>query len=141
MIETDDALTARLIRHEGLRLKPYRDTTGNLTIGVGRNLDGVGLSRGEAMALLNNDIAAARAVMDARWPWWRKLDPVRGDVMTELTFNLGAEGFAAFKSVLSLLETGAFTAAANDLIATKWAAQVGGRAQELSKMIETGLAT
>ena len=141
MIETDDALTARLIRHEGLRLKPYRDTAGNLTIGAGRNLDGVGLSRGEAMLLLKNDVARVRATLDQRWPWWRKLDPVRGDAMTELVFNLGADGFAAFKNVLFLLETAAFAAAANDLLATKWASEVGARAKELAGMIETGVPT
>jgi lysozyme len=141
MIETDDALTARLIRHEGLRLKPYRDTNGNLTIGVGRNLDGVGLSRVEAMLLLKNDVARVRATLDQRWPWWRKLDPVRGDVMIELVFNLGADGFAAFRSVLFLLETAAFAAAANDLLATKWASEVGARAKELAGMIETGVPT
>ena len=138
MIESDDALTARLIRHEGLRLKPYRDTAGRLTIGVGRNLDGAGLSRAEVMLLLTNDIAVARAALDRRWPWWRTLDPVRGDVMTELTFNLGAEGLAAFTTVLDRLRTSAFVAAAADLLTTKWASQVGARAQELAKMIQTG---
>ncbi len=139
MIENDDALTDRLIRHEGLRLKPYCDTAGRLTIGVGRNLDGVGISRAEAMVLLKSDIEAARTALDQRWPWWRKLDPVRGDAMTELVFNLGAAGFAAFTGVLSFLETSAFAAAAHDLLATKWASQVGHRAQELAGMIETGI--
>ena len=139
MIEKDDVLSARLARHEGLRLKPYRDTTGNLTIGVGRNLDRVGISKVEALILLTNDIAAARAAMDRLWPWWRKLDAVRGDAMAELTFNLGADGFSAFKTVLSLLETNAFGAAADDLLATKWAGQVGDRAQDLAQMIRTGI--
>jgi hypothetical protein len=31
-------IKAQLIRHEGLRLKPYRCTAGKLTIGIGRNL-------------------------------------------------------------------------------------------------------
>ena len=32
-----------LMKHEGVRNKPYEDTVGVLTIGVGRNLDDVGL--------------------------------------------------------------------------------------------------
>ena len=51
-----DALKAQLTRHEGLRLKPYRDTLGHLTIGVGRNLSEVGISEAEAIALLDADI-------------------------------------------------------------------------------------
>lgn len=46
------ALKEELIRDEGLRLKPYRDTVGKLTIGVGRNLDDVGITKDEAMHLL-----------------------------------------------------------------------------------------
>lgn len=46
-----------LIRHDGLRLKPYRDTRNKLTIGVGRNLDDVGITREEALMLPNNEIA------------------------------------------------------------------------------------
>jgi lysozyme len=141
MTDDDDALIARLIRHEGLRLKPYRDTAGKLTIGVGRNLDDVGLSWAEAMGLLDNDIAAARQSLDQRWPWWRKLDPVRGGAMIELVFNLGAGGLAAFTTVLMRVEAGAFSSAADDLLATKWARQVGGRAQELAGMIRTGTAS
>ena len=34
-----ERLTETLIRHEGLRLEPYRCTEGKLTIGVGHNLD------------------------------------------------------------------------------------------------------
>ena len=34
-----DRIKEQLVRYEGLRLKPYRCTTGKLTIGIGRNLD------------------------------------------------------------------------------------------------------
>ena len=141
MTETDALLTARLIAHEGLRLKPYRDTAGKLTIGVGRNLDDVGLTRAEALFLLGNDIGAARGALDHRWPWWRSLDPARRDVLTELVFNLGPAGLAAFKQFLSLLQSGAFGAAASDLLDTPWAGQVGGRAQSLAVMLRTGQPT
>ena len=46
--EAMKTIEEQLILHEGLRLKPYRDTVGKLTIGVGRNLDDVGITRAEA---------------------------------------------------------------------------------------------
>jgi lysozyme len=141
MIETDNLFIARLVAHEGLRLKPYRDTAGKLTIGVGRNLDDVGLTRTEALFLLGNDIAAARGALDHRWPWWRTLDPVRRDALTELVFNLGVGGLSAFKQFLSLLQSGAFEAAASDLLETPWAGQVGDRAQSLAVLLRTGQPT
>lgn len=33
-----DRIKEQLVRHEGLRLRPYRCTAGKLTIGIGRNL-------------------------------------------------------------------------------------------------------
>ena len=45
-------LEKTLARHEGLQLKPYLDTVGKLTIGYGRNLDDVGISKGEALAMM-----------------------------------------------------------------------------------------
>ncbi|HAC30701.1 MAG TPA: lysozyme, partial [Marinobacter hydrocarbonoclasticus] len=50
-------LKTQLKRHEGLRLKPYLDTASSprLTIGYGRNLEDVGISRDEADFMLDND--------------------------------------------------------------------------------------
>ncbi len=42
----------QLIRHERLKLKPYRCPAGMLTIGVGRNLDDRGITQKEAFQKL-----------------------------------------------------------------------------------------
>lgn len=49
MAETFDMamLLSELSRDEGRRLKPYLDTVGKTTIGVGRNLTDVGISEDE----------------------------------------------------------------------------------------------
>ncbi|HEX9879647.1 MAG TPA: hypothetical protein VGB25_05595 [Candidatus Binatia bacterium] len=73
-------LQEMLIRHEGLRLKPYRGTVGKLTIGVGRNLDDAGITRDEALALLRHDIDRVRKEVSAAFPWFGGLNPVRKDV-------------------------------------------------------------
>ena len=49
-------LLDQLIRVEGLTRHPRRDGEGNLVIGVGRNLDRVGVTRGEAVMLLEGDV-------------------------------------------------------------------------------------
>jgi lysozyme len=51
-----ERIKEQLVRHEGLRLKPYRCTTGKLTIGIDRNLDDCGISQTEAYVLLENEI-------------------------------------------------------------------------------------
>ena len=55
-----DTLMEDLVRDEGLRLELYQDSVGKWTIGVGRNLDDVGISEDEAMYLLRNDISRAK---------------------------------------------------------------------------------
>lgn len=57
-------ITAQLIRHEGLRLTPYRCPVGRLTIGVGRNLFFTNMIR----AVKENDFhTAALEMKDSAW--------------------------------------------------------------------------
>jgi lysozyme len=57
-----------LVKHEGIRNKPYEDSVGVLTIGVGRNLDDVGLSHDEIYYLLKNDIRRCEKELDNSFP-------------------------------------------------------------------------
>lgn len=135
----DPGLVALLLRHEGLKLSPYRDSVGKLTIGVGRNLDDVGISRSEAMFLLGNDVGRASAGMDNALPWWRDLDPVRQRVLIDMAFNLGLTRLLGFTQTLQAIRAGEFATAADKMLQSKWASQVGGRAAELSRMLRTGV--
>ena len=77
---------------EGLRLKPYRDTVGKLTIGIGRNLDDVGISEAEAKYLLSNDLDRTISDLDKYMLWWQTLDTPRRRVILNMAFNLGVAG-------------------------------------------------
>ena len=81
-------LLDQLIRHEGLRLKPYRCTAGKLTIGVGRNLDDNGITRKEAQSLLANDVNRAEAEVMRIVPQFHALDEVRQAVLIDMLFNV-----------------------------------------------------
>lgn len=54
-----DLLIEELKRDEGVELKAYQDTVGIWTIGIGRNLQDVGVSMAEAEFLLATDIDVA----------------------------------------------------------------------------------
>jgi lysozyme len=128
----------QLILHEGTSAKPYRCTAGKLTIGVGRNLDDVGLRPDEIRYLLHNDIKDVRASLDKRLPWWRGLSPVRQKVLEDMCFNLGIDGLCGFKNTLAAIQGGDYERAAAGMLASKWASQVGGRAIRLAQMMRTG---
>lgn len=133
-----EPLNQLLIRHEGLRLKPYTDTVGKLTIGVGRNLTDVGLTQDEVLVLLQNDIERCRCELNKALPWWIKLGEVREAVLLSLCFNLGITKLLSFKTTLGLIENGQYAEAAERLLHTPWAAQVGQRAVDLTDMLRTG---
>jgi len=131
-------LAEQIVRDEGLRLKPYKDTVGKTTIGVGRNLDDVGISKEEAMYLLDNDIQVATNNLAREFPWTLGLDVVRHAAMVNMTFNMGVGGIAAFKKFLAAMQAGDWAEAKIQMLDSKWAEQVGPRAQRLAIQIETG---
>jgi lysozyme len=132
------ALRAQLIRHEGSRAKPYRDTVGTLTIGVGRNLEDVGLFPHEIETLLETDIARTIDGLMAALPWVADLDDVRQRVLVDMAFNLGVAGLLGFRRTLAAVQAGDYEAAARGMLASLWATQVKGRALTLARMMRTG---
>ncbi len=132
-------IKAQLVRHEGLRLKPYRCTVGKLTIGIGRNLDERGISQKEAYAMLERDIVdCERQLLEEIPNIYNKLDEVRQSVLLNMCFNLGIKGLLGFTNTLAFIKVGDWERAANGMLASKWAKQVGMRAIELSEMMRKG---
>jgi lysozyme len=133
-----EAAKALLIKHEGLRLKPYVDTVGKLTIGVGRNLTDVGITLAEANFLLENDLNKVITVLTARLPWLYTLNSARQIVLLNMAFNMGVEGLLQFHTTLALIQAGHYDQAASAMLQSKWATQVGQRAIELARIMQTG---
>jgi len=131
-------LLEQLVRHEGIRLKPYRCTAGKLTIGVGRNLDDVGISKAEAMMLLETDVTTAMRECINAWPWFSFLTDTRQDVLVNMVFNMGVTRVKKFKLMLKALEHNEFKEAAVQMLDSAWAIQVGVRATELAAQMESG---
>lgn len=134
-----DTMRTELIRDEGMKLKPYRCTAGKLTIGVGRNLDDVGITQGEAAHMLDGDIQRTASALDAALPWWRTLDEVRQRVVLNMAFNMGIAGLLKFKHTLAAMQAGKFEDAAAGMLDSQWANQVGQRAQRLAAMMRQGV--
>lgn len=134
-----ERIKEQLVRHEGLRLKPYRCTAGKLTIGIGRNLEDCGISQAEAYVLLENDIQnCEKQLLDEIPEIYNTLDEVRKSVLLNMCFNLGIGGLLGFNNTLSFIVAGDWERAANGMLASKWAKQVGMRAIELSEIMRKG---
>jgi len=126
-----------IIKHEGIRDMPYKDSAGILTIGVGHNLTSAPLHPKvvQLMFAIDYDNAYAAASL---YPWFQGLGDVRQAVVVDMIFNLGATGFSKFVKFQAALSKGDYVTAAAELKNSKWATQVGVRATDLETMMLTG---
>lgn len=132
-------LSDQLRIHEGVRKHVYLCSAGYETIGVGRNIanSGLGLSDDEIDYLLENDISRCRDELGT-YSWFSDLDKVRQDALINMCFNLGLSRLSNFKNALASMAIGAYADAAEHFLDSRWASQVGNRAQEIAHMIRTG---
>lgn len=124
-------------RYEGLSVMPYQCPTGHLTIGYGHNLE-KGISREVAEFMLRQDMDAAARAVSHRFTGWKKLNDVRQFVLVDMCFNMGIAKLCTFKKMLAALQRGDYNTAANEMLQSRWAGQVGHRACELANMMKTG---
>jgi lysozyme len=133
-----EIVKAQLRIDEDLRRFPYRDSVGKLTIGVGRNLDDVGLRPDEIDLMLENDIGEAEGDARELFPSFDALSDARKAVLLNMCFNLGRSRLSAFHKFRAAVADGDWERAAAEMIESKWAAQVGIRAQRLAKQMREG---
>ena len=131
-------LIEQLKIHEGMKLKPYLCTSKKLTIGIGRNLDDVGISKEEAEMLLKNDIYEATNQLLNAFPWMATFSDVRISAMINFTFNVGIGTVRKFSNTIEYLKNEDWDAAADEMMDSKWAEQVGDRAIQITEQIRTG---
>ena len=136
--EVKDALRLQLTRHEGRRKRPYKDTVGKITVGVGRNIDDVEFSDDEIDLMLDNDIKRAIGGCVVAFPWFEGMDAIRQRAIIDLVFNMGIAGFQKFTNTIRFLEQCDYDAAADNLMMSRWFGQVGSRGPRIVHMVRLG---
>lgn len=152
MLDMAEMIT-RLKMHEGCSLKPYKCPAGKLTIGIGRNVEDNpltaeelrvvgdwkhGITREAAHYLCRNDIERCIADLKKNLKWFDGLDKERKYALIDLCFNMGIRTLLTFKKTLASIAGGNYRTAAEQLLQSKYASQVGKRAKRIAKLIETG---
>jgi lysozyme len=137
--ELRQKLRGLLLQHEGFRQFPYTDTTGHLTIGIGRNLDSRGISQNEAFILLDDDSLYFSSKLSSVLPFFDSLDGIRQIALVDMCFNLGVNGLLEFKNFLGFVEKKDWKNASAELLDSKAAAQCVDRYKRLAEIILTGV--
>ena len=128
-----------LKRHEGFVSHCYDCSEGYKTIGFGRLIDkklGGGITEEEAEYLLKNDVNKSVNVLQNKLDFFSELSEVRKTVLIDMYFNMGNRLFK-FEKTLEHVKNKNFTEAAEEMLNSRWAGQVGQRAVRLSKMMES----
>ena len=105
-------LRQQLIEHEGVELKPYRCT--------------------------NEDIDICINELQQTLSYWNDLPSRVKEGLINLCFNMGISSLMAFKRTFSYLRSGDFGKAADELLDSRYANQVGQRAVDVADMIRDG---
>lgn len=136
--ETLATLVDTLRAAEGYRYMPYTDTEGVLTIGIGRAIGRVGISRDEAELMLANDVSRAIKGLDMALPWWSSLDEVRQAALAEMAFQLGVNGVLNFRKMRDALMVHDYDRAADEALNSRWHVQTPKRCERIARMLRTG---
>jgi len=128
-------LIAQECRDGVIPLKPYEDSVGKWTIGVGRNLSDKGISLEEATMFLNRDIADAIDDVRHSFSCYDQLSRPRQLVLVSMAFNLGRVRLAKFVRFIGAVHRGAWDEAADEMLDSTWAKQVGTRATTMAQMM------
>ncbi|MHB8871594.1 MAG: lysozyme family protein [Candidatus Doudnabacteria bacterium] len=159
------ALLNQLIIDEGLRLFPYPDSLGITTIGIGRNLEGKGLTKDElfflgikekttediikklqetgitkedACYLCDNDIDEIYAWLKKALPWFESKPDVVKRVLVNMGF-MGVPKLLKFKKTLELIRDSKYKEASVEMLNSLWAKQVKNRSVRLSNELKQAI--
>ena len=141
-------LMNELIMDEGYKAEVYLDHLGYPTFGVGHLIletdeeygaeVGTHVSEERVKECLNQDIDIVCTELDKNLSWWSELDNVRQRVMANMCFNLGYPRFSKFKKFLTAMHKQDFETASIEMMDSKWATQVGARAERLQFKVLNG---
>ena len=154
-----DYLIEKLVVSEGLRLQVYKDTLGIDTIGIGRNLEDrgitkeeldwmdipnidvvyeMGITEADAVYLATNDVQIVEEELVRAHPCVDRLDAVRQLILIDMAFNMGVPRLCKFKKMWAAIEAEDYPIAAKEMLDSRWATQVKGRATKLANAMHNG---
>lgn len=126
-----DALVEQIKVSEGFRERPYQCSEGVWTFGHGLTY----ITEEESEIIVRMRLYELEERLKHRLAG---LSPQRKIVLIDMAFNLGVAGLMKFKKMLAAVDRQDWETAANEMLDSKWAKQVGTRAVKLATMMRQG---
>lgn len=94
-----------------------------------------GITEDEAMMLLRNDIYQCEEDLKLRVKWYAGAPDELKEVLINMCFNMGIKTLMTFKNTLWYMGAGEYERAAANMLKSRWARQVKGRAKRLAERV------
>jgi len=126
-----------IIKHEGIKLKPYLCPAGKLTIGVGRNIEDNGISTDEAIYILKNDIKRCESELREIFDHFDLFDENKKTSLIDIIFQLGKPSFLKFKKMIRAIKKGDWQESVRELKDSRLCREVPSRCEDNSELMST----
>ena len=142
-----EALREQLKIDEGVKYEIYKDHLGYPTFGIGHLItendpehgepDGTEISEDRVNEVFATDVAKFVSESKILFPDLDELPDVAQQVIVNMAFNMGRPRLSKFKNFIAGVNDRDWTRAAEEMMDSRWATQVGDRAIRLRNQILT----
>ena len=142
-----EALREQLKVDEGVKYEIYKDHLGYPTFGIGHLItendpehgkpDGTEISEDRVNEIFETDVAKFVSEAKILFPDLDELPDVAQQVIVNMAFNMGRPRLSKFKNFIAGVNDRDWTRAAEEMMDSRWATQVGDRAIRLRNQILT----
>ena len=142
-----EALREQLKIDEGVKYEIYKDHLGYPTFGIGHLItendpehgkpDGTKISEDRVNEIFETDVAKFVSEAKILFPDLDELPDVAQQVIVNMAFNMGRPRLSKFKNFIAGVNDRDWTRAAEEMMDSRWATQVGDRAIRLRNQILT----
>ena len=130
-----DKILQSIRENEGFRLRTYLDSLDFPTIGYGFRIKDLIMPKSAAEIILRHKVFEIIKKIEKRFDWFEVMpDPVQ-EVIIEMCYQLGLEGFAGFKKTIQYFKKRDWLKAADEMLDSEWAKQTPARANQLSQRV------
>lgn len=128
----------RIRDHEGFSIKPYVDTLGYTTGGVGHKIlpsEEIPTTEKGWLKLYDQDFEKAVAAADEITP--NDIHPTAFGIITEMIFQLGKQGCMNFKKMHKAIAEKDHVEASMQMLDSKWRTQTKARCESLAELMRS----
>ena len=122
--------------HEGYVGIVYKDSLGIDTIGYGFAIKDLELDRDICDIILERKLHNLEDSVNLKFSWFMYMPQEIKNVVLEMCYQLGVNGFSKFKKTISFLQDRQFEEASVEMLDSLWAKQTPNRAKELSDRVK-----